>query len=805
MKLSKLTSLAAMLLLPVSLSAQVTTSTLINSSWQFHAGNDINPESTVDASTWRTLDLPHDFQLGQPWVAPSADEKADNNDAGANIKSRLSSRGFKEMGIGWYRKVLNVPAEMKGRRVLLDFEGIMYNGDVYLNGKRVGGTDYGYVGFEIDITKDVKYGQDNVILVKADTREPLTSRWYTGGGIFRDVHLVSTPAGLYFKRHPLYITTSQNKTLNIQAGIGSTVKQDTMRFEVTILNPQGMEVYKNTYAMKRHRQQREEEINLPAIDMTTAFNDAAGVQLWDCEHPNLYTAKVAVYDMAGNVADETQATFGVRTVEIIPDRGLLLNGKKVYLKGYANHHTLGALGAAVYPDAIEKRIKLIKQFGMNHIRTSHNPYSTSFLDLCDKYGILVVDELYDKWLIQYCGGRGDFASLWQYDLPEWIQRDRNHPSVVMWSFGNELQQYATLPFNDWGVTQYKLMRELTKRYDSSRLTTVAMHPRYRNLDTDSLPCDLAMETDVQSYNYRYMYFPGDAKRFPHMKFYQSEASVAAMGPNFFEQNSANTIGLAYWGAIDYLGESNGWPAKGWENGVFDISLEPKPKAYFMKSMFDDAPMVHVGIIDKKGDLIWNGVQVGNEGMSENWNRTAGSDVNLITYTNCDEVELLLNGKSIGKKKNSTDPKSRNQIRWNGIKYAEGTLEAVGYKDGKATARHKIETTGTAAVLKANIEDNGSELIHVRITAVDKKGRRVVFANNDVKVTVSGDAELIGMDNGDIYSDELHTADHRTLHNGSILAIIRKGTTGNRDASGKASPLTITATANGLKTAVLKIK
>lgn len=329
---------------------------------------------------------------------------------------------------------------------------------------------------------------------------------------------------------------------------------------------------------------------------------------------------MTLYDNEGNIADQIREPFGIRTIEMNPEKGLLVNGKKVLLKGYANHHTLGALGAAAYPRAIEKRLKLMKEFGMNHIRTSHNPYSEDFLKLCDKYGILVVDELYDKWLTQYAGGRVEWESLWQKDIPEWVKRDRNHPSVILWSLGNELQQYSNLPFNDWGVTAYKLQKELLHRYDDTRLTTVAMHPRYRNLETDSIPADLAVATEVNSYNYRYMYFPGDMKRYPEKTFYQSEASVAAMGPNFYEMDRDKVLGLAYWGAIDYLGESMGWPVKGWNQGVFDLSLQPKPDAYFVKSMFSEEPVVHIGIIEKSGGNIqWNGINVSAGKLSETGN------------------------------------------------------------------------------------------------------------------------------------------------------------------------------------------
>jgi beta-galactosidase len=279
-----------------------------------------------------------------------------------------------------------------------------------------------------------------------------------------------------------------------------------------------------------------------------------------------------------------------------------------------------------------------------------------------------------------------------------------------------------------------------------------------------------------------MYFPGDGRRFPWMTFYQSEASISAMGMNWFEMNLDKVIGLAYWGAIDYLGESQGWPAKGWEQGVFDIALEPKPKAYYMKSFFSDEPVVHIAIVENKNsNVMWNGVQTGNSSMSENWNRTAGSKVNLITYTNCQEVELLLNGKSLGKQKNSSNPKLRNQISWKDIPYNEGRLEAVAYDNGKAVARHAIATTGKAVKLtvttdNANWQADGQDLQHLRIIAIDSKGRRVNFANDELRFEVEGDAKIVAVTNGDITSDELNVTDHRRLWNGSAMVILRAGKT-----------------------------
>lgn len=774
----------------------------LNFGWRFHSGDVAGAEAAdFNDSGWQEVNVPHDFQISQPWVEPAKDEKADNSDAASNVRSRLSARGFKEMGVGWYRKAIIPGAELQGKRVLLDFEGIMLTGDVYLNGTRIGGTDYGYLGFEIDVTGLLKYGQRNVIAVKADTQKPENSRWYTGGGLYRDVKLICTSPDIYFTRHPLCITahdiSADKATVEVQAEIACHTRQNTLRVSTMILDAEGDTVYDSTKDLPFSRKMKTCEYQVDSFTLSRPH-------LWSCDEPYLYKAVLTIIRPDGTVADCVTNLFGVREIEYSPQFGFRLNGKKVLLKGIANHHTLGALGAAAYPRAIEKRIKMLKNFGFNHIRTSHNPYSESFLDLCDKYGMLVVDELYDKWLKKFAGGRVEWTNLWQRDIPEFVKRDRNHPCVIMWSLGNELQTYWDLPFADWGVTAYKLQNTLLRRYDATRPVTVAMHPRGRSLETDSLPAPLALITDIAAYNYRYMYFAGDSRRFPGLIFYQSEANMSNMGPNFYEMNLDKVVGLAYWGMIDYLGESDGWPSKGWSRGVFDISLEPKPAAYFLRSIFKpDEPTVHIGVIDSNDGSVWNGVKVGGESVSDHWNRSAGSAVSLYTYTNADEVELIVNGVSLGRKPNGrSDPKTRNRIRWDGVSYAPGQIEAVAYNKGKAVARHKVETTGEAVALTAEADNprwaaDGVDLQHVRVVAVDKQGRRVPTAAGRLTFSVSGPAEIVGAANGDICSDELFTGNSRSLFNGTATIIIR-----SKRQAGRA---TLTVRCDGLKPAKLKLE
>lgn len=761
-------------------------SILWNFDWKFQAGNiDHAWQKDFDDSQWRSLDLPHDFQIEQPWIAPKADEKADMSDGAANAKSELSPRGFKAMGQAWYRKTFVPDESWKDRRCVLDFEGLMYVGDVYLNGEKIAACDYGYLGFEIDITSRLRWNEENVVAVMCDTRAPKNSRWYTGGGIIRDVHIILTAKDLYLTRHPLKITTEtqgNNGVVYFQAEAANKLKSkpSQMNFQVRIFNADHQVVAEHIAHPNFYRREGTSEYSLDSVVIEN-------VNLWDCENPYLYTAEVSLLYPDGKIADQVSTPFGVRTVEFSPEYGMKINGKKVLLKGVANHHDLGALGTAVYDEALEKRILLLKQFGFNHIRTSHNPYSQSLLDLCDKHGILVVDEIYDKWLDQYCGGRKPWMELWPQNLPEWIKRDRNHPCVVMWSLGNETQQYWGMPYADWGVTLFKMMKVLVQRYDDTRLMTVAMHPRYRDVKTDSLPSPLAMACDVASYNYRYMYFPGDARRFPHMMFYQSEANTVGMGENWYDMNLDKVIGSAYWGGIDYLGESHGWPNKGWNMGVFDISLEPKPTAYYIKSYFqEDQPMVHVSVYEGASAIHWNDVNLGSVHLSESWNRQKGEKLVLYAFSNADEVELRLNGKAIARQSNQRQiSKQRNRFIFENIVYAPGKLEAWAYNDGKVVAKHRLQTTGKAVALRISAEEceqwqaNGMDIQHLRIEAVDAQGRRVREVSEKVQLKLTGDARILAVGNGNIANNELNIGNEISLHHGSCLVILRAGKTGGK--------------------------
>lgn len=772
-------------------------SQLFNFDWKFRAGDLKEAQLvTYDDDDWRVLDLPHDFQIEQTW-----DESAGG------------ARGFKAMGTGWYRKHFKANPAWKGKRVLLDFEGIMLVGDVWVNGRKVGSTDYGYLGFETDITDLLKYDEDNVVAVWASTGKKNGSRWYTGGGLFRDVHLViKNPIAI--ARHGVFVSTpkitEQRAEVSVQVELeGIRNKSLDIEINARILAPDGKTVAGTRGKAPQKSKLQTVEVSLPIVTV-----DSPG--LWSCETPNLYTAEVSLVQ-DGKVIDCVTETFGIRTLEFSPDFGFKLNGKKLFLKGISNHHDLGAVGVAAFDRAIERQFQLMKRFGYNHIRSSHNPYSESFLKLADKYGILVVDELIDKWSDNsYWGGRVPFTQLWYQMIPEWIKRDRNHPSVILWSLGNELQMredLAGFPTGDWGVTTYRIFDVLVKRYDKTRKTTVAMFPARAGaigknepeFNTKVYPPELATVTEVSSFNYRYLNYAQYLEKCPHMTVYQSEATTNELAAPFFGMDHDKMVGLAYWGAIEYWGESNGWPKKGWNFSFFNHCLEPYPQAYLIKSAFCEEPLVHIGVMDNGKEAIeWNDIMVGSLSLASHWNWTTGCMQNLYTYTNADEVELLVNGKSMGIRKNDrTDITRRNIIYWENIPYGKGgNIIAVARNNGKEVARHRLETAGKATALKMVVENpedwkaDGMDLQYVKVYAVDNKGRVVPDTKDEVTFKVSGAARLIAVDNGDHFTDELFTGNTKKLHKGFIMAILRSDRSGGE--------VVITASSKGLKDTVKKL-
>ena len=809
---------------------------LFNCGWKFQLVTKDNKTTDfaspqLDDSQWRTLDLPHDFQFEQPWTEGGG-----------------GARGFKPSCEGWYRKTFTVPESWQGLNVKLDFGGIIYLGDVYINGTKVASTDYGYVGLEADLTKYLRYGGENVVAVYASTGPKKGSRWYTGAGLFRDVRLqLENPT--HIARHGVYINSSTSK-INIQVEVEGWQKRKNVSIRARVIDAEGNVVGKATGTMPKYTKQTSTEVMLTTVNIADA-------KLWDIDSPYLYSADVVV-EADGMVVDSVREQFGIRKIEFSKDFGFKLNGRKVFLKGISNHHDMGALGAAAFDDGIERMMRRLKEFGFNHIRCSHNPYSESFTKIADRVGLLIVDELTDKWSDNdYWGGRRPFTMLWPQMITEWVKRDRNSPSVIMWSLGNELQiregwaGYQGL--NDWGVTMYRVMDLVVKRWDKTRKTTVGQYParagaiakKDRDFNKYLVPPEMAQATEVASLNYQSDKYAAYLKHCPEMIIYQSEAETSAWLAPYYNMDHERMVGMAYWGAIEYWGESNRWPKKGWSYSFFDHTCRPLPQAWLAKSAFcEDEPVVRIGVLDTEGSetVNWNDVNVGQTALLDHWNFNEGSKQQVYVFSNAHTVELLVNGKSIGKQLNNGTGNMRNATLWKDIDYGKGgNIVAIARnKDGKEVARHEMQTAGKAVRLVINEERNilrsegdkecrsvdnsmtnnpssnsssivappsegvgrflstrqlvnssTNKLTYLNITAVDSKGRIVPGFNEPMTVSVEGAATLYSLDNHDHYTSDLfHNVSTKNMKNGRMQVILR----------GKGAPgaITIKATTPTLK-------
>lgn len=750
--------------------------TLFNFDWKFQLGPCKGAaDPAFDDRGWRTLDLPHDFCFELPW----------------DKSIRTSANDFKPSCEGWYRKTFQADTLWKGKKVFVDFDGIMYVSDVYINGHKVASGEYGYVGFDADITPWLRYDGPNVLAVHAATGadKAKSSRWYTGAGIFRDVYLkVKNPT--HIVRHGIFVSTPEvsrsRASVAIQVEV-SGFRGHEVKVKATVLSPDGSPAGAVEAPCDVLSKATLIETQLPPVEV-------AQPQLWSPDSPSLYCVKVDVY-ADGMLVDSESDSFGIRKIEFNKEQGFLLNGEKVFLMGISNHHDLGALGAAAFDTAIEREFRTIKAFGFNTVRCSHNPYSETFTRIADKMGILIVDELIDKWSDSiFWGGRKSFTEYWPVMIKEWIKRDRNRPSVILWSLGNELQvqeRMTGFPTDDWGVTTYKMFDLYVKRFDPTRPTTVALSPGKKGgiifydpeADKVEAPPELSSVTDIASFNYYWRQYDTFLKHNPDLIIFQSESNVReALGP-YFAMDQDKMVGVAYWGAIEYWGESNGWPKKGWNFSFFSHTLEPRPTAWLMKSGFlPDEPVVRIGIFQGTGEVQeWNDVKVGVQHYVSHWNFPEGSLHKVAVFSNGDKVELFANGRSCGIKENKTeDICMRNVIVFDNVPYGKGgSIEAVAYKGGKEVARHRIETAGKAVKLHVEAEmpgewtADGMDLQYLKIYAVDRKGRVVPGFDEALSVSLSGPARFVALDNGDHYTDELfHEVRTKKMREGFMQLILR---------------------------------
>ena len=744
-------ALAALLLVPLA-GAATADKELFDFGWRFAKGNVAGAESSeFDDARWVAVDLPHDF-----CIAGSFDRTVKDG----------TRNGFRPPGIGWYRKSFVTP---EANCVRLDFEGVFREAKVWVNGELAATNADGYHGFGCDITQHLKRsGQMNVVAVCADSSKPPSVTWYSGGGIYRHVWLLKSD-NAHVARHGTFITTpriySKEALVRIQTEIeGST--DATLISEVFETGGKLVGTVKST--------------GKTSFDQEVIVSEP---KLWDLKNPTMYRL-VSHVIVDGKESDRYETPFGIREIKLTPD-GLFLNGKRELVKGFNIHHDLGCLGVAAFDRAIERRLQTLKEIGCNAVRLAHNPHAPALLDLCDRMGILVFDEAFCNW-----GdfAKGEFVQTWQPNLEEFIRRDRNHQSVFVWSVGNEVSASERAP--DFGCNGYDVMAAVVHRLDPTRPATMALRPN-RKEGTDIHP--LALRMDVMSANYMEKWFAKDRLNYTNLVFITSECTTGDSGRSpWRDLDREHAVGLFYWGGIDYIGESQGWPVKCWKGGFVDWAGFRKPSSRILESLLSDKPMVHLLVNRPETTYTnWDGVVISVSSLLAHWNRSAASNQNVEVVSNAEEVELFLNGKSLGVKK-------RAPHYWT-VPWRPGTLTAVALNAGKEVARHELKTTGAPQSLRltpdrSSLHADGQDLSHVTVEVVDANGIVVPDANHLIKFEVTGPGTNVGVQNSDPTSDELFQADRHHAFEGRILLVIR-----SERHPGK---ITVKADAEGLGSAVV---
>ena len=764
---------------------------------------------------WRQLDLPHDWGIEGPF----------------HIQLSGSTGKRPWFGTGWYRKTFTVPAADKGRRLFLDLDGAMMDSTVYCNGEKVGGWPYGYNSFRVELTDKVKFGAANLVAVRLDNKTP-SSRWYPGGGLYRNTWLVTVDP-LHIAHWGVFVTTPQVARDKAAVQVQVTVdNQGAGAADASV----GVDIWR--LGAKPAKVASAKPVRMPvagggnaSVTLSTTVTDPA---LWDLEKPELYCALTAVTS-GGRVTDTQRTVFGIRSVALDPDRGLLLNGRQVKIKGVCNHHDLGALGAAINVRALERQLEILKEFGCNSIRTSHNPPAPELLDLCDRMGFLVLDEAFDCWVKPK--NKFDYARF----FPEWherditaqVRRDRNHPCVYMWSAGNEVYEIRDPAI---GLPILKDLVDTFHREDPTRPVTVGCN--------SALVIDNGFYKgmDVLGLNYKPGNYAGFHQKEPKAGIFGSETAscVSSRGEYFFpvsnkknegffnfqvssydlyappwamppdpefasQEKNTFVLGEYVWTGFDYLGEPT--PFNSDMTNLLNFQDEASRKTAeaeltSLGKIKSPSRSSYFGIVDLCGfkkdrfflyQAHWRPeLPMAHILPHWNWPDRAGQVTPVHVYTSGDEAELFLNGKSLGRKQKGP---YEYRLRWDDVIYAPGELKVVAYKGGKKWAEDTVKTTGPAAGLtlaadRPAIAADGKDLSFVTVTVVDQQGLMVPRTKNPLTFTVSGPGEIVAVDNGDATSLDPFQATQVKAYNGMALVIVRA-------KAGASGAITLKASSPGL--------
>ena len=793
-------ALALLVLLPLACAParaqSVGGSVLFDDGWRFHRGGAQGAEAAdYDDSRWRRLDLPHDWGVEDlPGKGTPFDPEAIGQ-----VQS-----GFTRGGTGWYRKTFDVPAADRGRRVVIQFDGVYMNAEVWLNGRRVGDHPYGYTSFWFDLTDKINFGGANTLAVKVKN-EGENSRWYSGSGIYRHVWL-KTLDPLHVAQWGTYVTTPEADASRARVVLRTTVQnegeaQARARLLTRVLDPSGAEVARE-----------EEERSVEAKGSHEFEQDAAirSPALWSPDSPSLYTAVTEVY-REGRLTGRVETKFGVRAISFDAARGFLLNGRPLKLKGGCLHHDNGPLGARAYDRAEERRVELLKAAGFNALRMAHNPPSPAFLEACDRLGMLVIDEAFDMWR----EGKNPhdyhlfFDEWWQRDVESMVRRDRNHPSVVMWSIGNEIPDRA----KPETVAVAKSLADYVRRIDPTRPVTSAVN----DMGEDKDPYFAAL--DVAGYNYMVGKYEADHARRPARVMVATESfPLEAFDYWMGVVDHPYVVGDFVWTAFDYIGEASiGWRGYWQESnfypwnlaycGDIDVCGWKRPQSFYRDalwkenqlSLFVRAPRPTFEPNPRRQP--WSKWHWHDVLADWNWKGFEGRPLDVEAYSSCAEVELFLNGKSLGRR--ATNRSTQFTATWR-VPYQPGTLKAVGYPDQPrvAAATAELSTAGAPARIKltpdrARLKADGQDLSYVTVEVVDARGVRNPKAENLVHFTLEGPGAIAAVGNANPVSTESYQQPQRKAWQGRALVIVKSGSQTGR--------ITLRATAAGLPPAAVVIE
>ena len=773
-----------------------------NADWRFAKGDHGAAEPGFNDAAWRKLDLPHDWGIEGPFKQEYPGETGK----------------LPWWGVAWYRKSFDVPASDAGKRVYLDIDGAMSNARVWLNGHNLGGWPYGYASWRLDLTPHLKPGAKNVLAIRLDN--PMeSSRWYPGGGIYRNTWLVKT-SSLHVAHNGAFVTTPivtpDAATVNVQVTLDNHGKDANAQVatEVYALDAAGRKAGAPVASSAAS------PIAKVAAGRQAMLSQSLSVtrpRLWSPRSPQRYVAVTTVSDK-GKVVDTYETPFGIRTIAFDAARGLILNGDRLQIQGVCQHHDLGALGTALNVRALQRQLEILREMGVNAIRTSHNPPAPELLDLADQMGFLVVAEAFDGWRVNKApNDYGRLFDAWhEQDLRAMVRRDRNHPSVILWSIGNEVGEQREP--EGWKVAAR--LAEIVRGEDRTRLTTAA----YDHVTSGYNGFQTAV--DVYGFNYKPSQYEKLHKSAPQIPIIGSEtaSTISTRGEYFFPVSDDKAKGVANFqvSSYDLTAPPWAWPPdvefKGLDDNPFvagdfvwtgfdylgeptpyndDASLVPDLKGIKMPSRSSYFGIVDLAGFKKDRFYLYQARWRPELPMAHllphwNWPERVGQVTPVHLYTSGDEAELFLNGQSLGRKKRG--PRDY-RLRWDEVVYQPGTLKAVAYKDGKPWAEETVRTTGKAARLKLASERSvlradGSDLAFVTVTVADKDGLQVPKSNNRVSFSLAGPGEIVATDNGDPTSLESFQSRQRNAFNGLALVIVRT-------KAGQAGKLVLTAKSEGL--------